>query len=107
MPKSKVCPKPGCPEIIPRTERYCPDHEREYEQQRGSASARGYDAEHRRLRREWERKGVVGRPCARCKKPILAHQAWDLGHTDDRKAWTGPEHAACNRSAGGRAAHGM
>jgi hypothetical protein len=27
---------------------------------------------------------------------------WDLGHTKDRTAWTGPEHIRCNRSEGAR-----
>lgn len=106
MPRTKVCPKPGCPEIIPRTARYCAEHDAEYDKARGSRQDRGYDAEHDRLRAEWARRGVVGRTCPRCGLPILAGQRWDLGHTDDRKGWTGPEHALCNRSAGGRAAHG-
>ena len=46
--------------------------------------------------------------CPRCGLPILRHQAWDLGHQVDRAAGgeddrLRPEHASCNRSAGGRA----
>jgi hypothetical protein len=79
---------------------------------RGSRQQRGYDAEHDALRRRWKPKverGGVHCHAERCLMParlILTGQDWDLGHTDDRKQWTGPEHAFCNRSAGGRAAHG-
>lgn len=73
-----------------------------------SAAARGYDARHRRERTRWERiikaQGVV--PCHRqgpnCVGPIRDGDKWDLGHTDDRTAWTGPECIPCNRGAGGR-----
>lgn len=37
----------------------------------------------------------------RCLEPtraIAAGAAWDLGHTPDGTAWTGPEHPRCNRS---------
>lgn len=64
----------------------------------------GYGRAHQRERRRWERileaEQVV--PCARCPEPIHHGQAWDLGHTDDRTGWQGPEHVSCNRSAGGR-----
>ena len=101
----KVCSKPGCPELVPHDVSRCHEHERAADRARGSRQARGYDREHDRLRRRYERRGVVGMTCPRCGQPILPGQPWDLGHTDDRTGWTGPEHARCNRSAGGRAAH--
>jgi hypothetical protein len=42
--------------------------------------------------------------CSRCGEPILPGQDWDLDHSDDRRGYIGPAHAACNRSAGGRKA---
>jgi hypothetical protein len=45
---------------------------------------------------------AYGRPCPRCGFPMLPGQALDLGHTDDRAAYSGIEHARCNRQAGAR-----
>jgi hypothetical protein len=61
-----------------------------------------YGYRHQRARASWEKRGVVGRPCAKCGRPILDGQPWDLGHSDDGMTYTGPEHAACNRSDGAR-----
>lgn len=72
---------------------------------------RGYGTAHQRERARWQRKldsGLVIE-CARavigeCKHPedlIDATTRWDLGHSDDRTEWTGPEHVDCNRRAGG------
>ena len=52
-----------------------------------------------------------GVPCARCPFPILPGQRWDIGHTIDRAIGgtdadgLSPEHARCNRAAGGRLGH--
>lgn len=113
----KVCPcvgcpahQAGCPELV-RSGR-CARCAAQADKQRGSRQQRGYDREHDRLRKRWLAKvqrGGVHCHAARCMMParlILLGQAWDLGHTDDRTGWTGPEHALCNRSAGGKAAHG-
>jgi hypothetical protein len=70
---------------------------------RRTAAARGYGAAHRRERARWQRvvdQGLAS--CARCNGPILPGETWDLGHSDDRSVWTGPEHPSCNRSAGGK-----
>ncbi|WMI33011.1 HNH endonuclease [Arthrobacter phage PeggyLeg03] len=100
----KPCPTAGCPELIPATQRRCPTHATQHEQARGSRTQRGYDATHDALRKQWAPQVATGAVrCARCRKPILAGTPWDLGHTGDRTTWTGPEHAACNRRAGGRA----
>ena len=61
---------------------------------------REYGSTHRRLRASLAPEVAAGLTrCAKCHDRILPHQAWDLGHTDDRSGYTGPEHATCNRAA--------
>jgi hypothetical protein len=73
----------------------------------GNTTARGYGSAHQRERRRWARElkrlGVL--PCARCGGDIYDGQPFDLGHTDDRTTYTGPEHVRCNRADGGRRRH--
>lgn len=70
---------------------------------RGTTTQRGYDAKHKAERKRLEpivaRGGAI---CARCDEEIVPPEPWDLGHTDDRATWTGPEHRDCNRAAGAR-----
>ena len=70
----------------------------------GTTKQRGYGAVHRSLRKWWEprvKRGTVH--CARCRQLIRKGEPWDLGHDDaNRMRYRGPEHAECNRSAGGR-----
>jgi hypothetical protein len=69
----------------------------------GTTTQRGYDAKHKAERKRLEpivaRGGIA---CARCGEPIVPPEPWDLGHTDDRTGWTGPEHRDCNRADGAR-----
>lgn len=97
------CPRPSCPRIITDGSRYCPDHAREYEAKRGSTTARGYGSAHQRLRAAWVARMARGEVvhCARCGVRLTAGTPFDLGHTEDRTGYTGPEHATCNRSEGG------
>jgi hypothetical protein len=79
-----------------------------------NTTARGYGARHQTERRKWDAllKSEPARcACTRadcphhddqCPTVITNETAWDLGHNDDRTAWTGPECVPCNRSAGGR-----
>ncbi len=74
----------------------------------GTTTERGYGHAHQQLRKAWakelKRLGVL--PCARCGEPVYDGDEWDLGHTDDRTAYTGPEHRCrCNRADGGRRRH--
>lgn len=70
---------------------------------RGTTTQRGYGVQHRRLRTWWApvvASGTVN--CWRCGQPIPPGTTWHLGHTDDRTAWVGPEHAKCSTADGGR-----
>jgi hypothetical protein len=116
MPKAKrvcaciKCPAhPGsCPTLVANGR--CPDCERQADQARGRRQQRGYNTDYDRARRHWAEK--VARGGVRCfapiclmpARPIHPGQPWDLGHDDNRNI-RGPEHATCNRSAGGKASH--
>lgn len=71
---------------------------------KGTTSARGYGRTHQAIREKYKYLVATGEAvCARCGYKIKPDDKWDLGHTDDRTAYTGPEHAnRCNRAAGGR-----
>jgi hypothetical protein len=80
---------------------------------RGTTAQRGYDAAHKRMRREllarFEREHVA--LCVRCCRTMTFGQDdVDLGHDDnDRSIIRGLEHRACNRATnerGRRTAHG-
>jgi len=68
---------------------------------RAKTAARGYGSAHQARRRRWGTRIYSGEEvnCARCGHPILAGQAWDLGHVDgDKSRYQGPEHRRCNRA---------
>ena len=118
--KCYVCRKPTSAQWMP----YCDlcrarFRKRTPPQPRLSRQARGYGAEHDRLRAQWkprvEAGGVgcarcgleippAGRgPCPRCGKN---HGNWDLGHVDgtNKQVYSGPEHMCCNRRTATHAA---
>ena len=76
----------------------------------GSAAERGYNYAHQKLRAQY--KPVVDAGMGWChaavclverdggSRHITPGTPWHLGHTADRSAWTGPEHARCNLSDG-------
>ena len=96
------CAYTRCPRLIPDGDRYCSEHKRARDHARGTAAQRGYGSAHQRERAQWWNRMAAGEQvtCPRCGRPILPGQCWDLGHNDSRDAWTGPEHAHCNRAAG-------
>lgn len=108
----RICPCTGCPahsgscpSIV--TAGRCPACRTTADTARGTRQQRGYDANHDAERRRWSR--LIRRqpqPCARgCGRLIHDGDTWDLDHADDRQSYLGPSCPACNRAAGGRAAH--
>lgn len=73
-----------------------------------STTDRGYGNTHQQLRDQWRpvvNAGEAHCHAVRCLLPtrwIQPGEPWDLGHTPDRSAYTGPEHRSCNRSEGAR-----
>lgn len=66
------------------------------------AKGRGrYGGPHKAVRARLKPVVAAGRAvCARCGLPIHPLEEWDLGHTDDGRRWSGPEHRRCNRRDG-------
>src|SRR6266566_5595456 len=59
---------------------------------------RGYGPEHQKLRKRLL-PYAYGTPCPRCGKTMEVGQQLHLGHSDDRRSYTGMEHAECNLKA--------
>lgn len=99
----KRCTQRGCPTILTDGNTRCPQHRAETNRARGTTTQRGYGTPHKAERARWAT--ILTQqptPCARCGTPIHPGEPFDLGHTEDRTTWTGPEHTTCNRSEGGK-----
>ena len=96
----RKCAEPGCERyFIPKSSRnrFCLQHRKT--KPRDPSHYRKYGPAHRQLRAQWAPRvaaGVV--ECARCGRLIRPGEAWDLGHIDGQLAYSGPEHARCNRA---------
>ena len=66
-------------------------------------ASRGYGAVHKATRQRYAAL-VATRACGlrSLREPIAPGSPWDLGHTDDRRDYSGPEHRKCNQLAGAR-----
>ena len=97
------CPGQWCPKVLTNSERYCPTHAREYEAKRGTSARRGYGADHQARRSAIVDRMNAGETirCIDCGIELMP-STLDLGHTDDRAGYRGPQCQACNRSQGGR-----
>jgi hypothetical protein len=63
-------------------------------------AARGYGGEHQKLRKRWAAIVAAGQVnCWRCGRWIAPRSRWELGHSEDRTRWMGPECFECNRGA--------
>lgn len=104
LPKRRCPGSSVCPNLLESGQRYCAQCARVREVRRGDRVSRGYGAHHVALRKHYEARFETGESftCVKCGKQITPGMPWDLGHTPDRKSYTGPEHEACNRSDGGK-----
>ena len=62
----------------------------------GTTTERGYGRRHRDLRAGYERQIQTGLiKCARCGRPIVPGEPWDLGHDDnDRRRYSGKRYGS-------------
>lgn len=79
-----------------------------------TTTQRGYGwTTHQAQRRRWKPIVDAGQAyccnadCLMSSRWIPPGTPWDLGHTPDRSAWTGPEHRRCNRAEGARRGNRM
>ena len=71
-----------------------------------TTAERGYGWQHQQTRKEWAARHQPMDPCVRCGEPLGAMGPdLHLDHNAQRTGYAGLAHAACNRSAGVRAAN--
>ena len=88
----RACSQRNCPHDAVDRGR-CATHRR-------STAGRGYGPPHQRLRAQAIATYRPTDPCPKCGRALGEDpKALDLGHTADRRGYTGLEHASCNRGA--------
>jgi hypothetical protein len=69
-------------------------------------TARGLGTPHQRAKAKWKPTVDAGLAYCHAKLCLMPTRwidptlPWDMGHTEDRTAHTGPEHPRCNRTEG-------
>lgn len=105
MTAARVCTEPGCPTLVPAASAYrgrCDPHRKQWDQQRGTTTQRGYGANHQQERAAWQRRINTGELilCWRCGEQIQQGDGWHLGHDDvDRSITRGPNTTGAATSA--------
>lgn len=104
--RARPCIDCGALSFRTRCARHQAIRNRERVAKRGTAHANGYGRAHQAERARRLHTYQPTDLCPRCGEPLGVDPRYiDLGHTDDRTAYSGLEHAYCNRSAGGKRAH--
>lgn len=93
----RVCTQPGCGALVDKGR--CTTHARATDQARGTRQERGYGAEHERTRAALL-PDAYGQICIHCDERMWPYQDLHLDHTEDRTAYRGIVHAACNTRDG-------
>lgn len=87
MPKrsKKPCSKVGCQNLIDGNSRYCDEHKNllyKYDEERGTAAQRGYDARWRKARKRFLMRNPI---CVECKKSGMLGVATVVDHVVPHK----------------------
>ena len=76
--KPKVpCKHPGCPELVPSGQKYCPEHKKLHPEEIRSATARGYNSRWRKESKQFLRLHPL---CAECFRNGKATPATVVNH---------------------------
>lgn len=79
----RPCTSPGCGALVERGP--CPDHQRAYEQRRGSSHQRGYDHRWRKAAAAWLRAHPL---CVECAKHDVVCAATQVDHVKPHRGDT-------------------
>ena len=106
----RVCKRCGAPTWSPHSP-YCRHHRPSFEQRQlwpaKDRASRGYGSVHKATRERYAALVASGLAvCARCGLSIEPGAPWDLGHTEDRTGYSGPEHQEVQPARGSEEGRG-